>query len=365
MELTDLDYDLPPGHIARHPARPRDHAKLMVIRRPAEPGDKAVIEHRQVYQLPELNILQPGDLIVLNHSRVVPAYFVGIRAATGGKVKGLFLNLANEDERVYWHAMFETRGRLEVGEVITLNETARLVLVSHEGGGVWQCLLEADGITWELLASIGRPPLPPYIRKARRTAGEPEIHGHDDQSYNTVYAARPGSVAAPTAGLHFTEPLLQSIRSIGVNIAILTLHVGLGTFNPIRTSRPADHIMHNEWLEVPRQTLDMIRQTRRTGGRIFAVGTTVVRALESLPDPIDEISDDYTSHTSLFIYPGSGMQWRFTDRLLTNFHLPRSTLLALVASLPGVGLDNLKHWYQQAIEQDYRFYSYGDAMLIV
>lgn len=211
-----------------------------------------------------------------------------------------------------------------------------------------------------------QPPLPPYIRKARKSHDLPEVNDDDMTRYNTVYAREAGSIAAPTAGLHFTTELLASLDKIGVTRAEVTLHVGLGTFAPIRCQQVNEHPIHSETLSIPPETLRLIQQTREAGRSITPVGTTTVRAIESLPDDLDpQTQQAHNASTSLFITPDNGFAFRFTDRLMTNFHLPHSTLLALVAAMPGVGIDRLLGWYQEAIRQSYRFYSYGDAMLIV
>ena len=200
---------------------------------------------------------------------------------------------------------------------------------------------------------------------ARRRRSEPELRPEDAVRYNTVYAREAGSVAAPTAGLHFTDTLLEQLQYNGIRRAEVILHVGRGTFEPIRCEWLGNHKMHQEWCTVPSSTLEAVMTARSAQNRIIPVGTTTVRALESLPDPIDKAHGDHTNETDLFIQPDDGFHFRFTDALLTNFHLPRSSLLAMVAALPGVGIDRLKQWYAQAIEAKYRFYSYGDAMLIL
>ena len=365
MLSEQLDYELPSRCIAREPASPRDSARLLVIRRLPDPDMSPRIEHHQVRDLPNLGVFQRGDLMVINESRVLPAYFEANRVISGGKVKGLFLSCLSIHHDTQWSVMFECRGKLRLGEHIVIDEDSALELVECTGGGQWRCMLHSPLSTMHLLQKVGRAPLPPYIRKARRLDRVLEIQPEDSGWYNTVYATQPGSVAAPTAGLHFTEPLLQAIADSGVKIAKLTLHVGLGTFNPIRCEQLDEHEMHSEWIDIPHDTVELIKSAGQTGGRIIAVGTTVVRAMESLPEPIEQVSSDISMDTDLFIHPESGFRFRFTDLLMTNFHLPRSTLLALVASLPGVGIDNLKRWYQLAVEADYRFYSYGDAMIIV
>lgn len=357
MRSDELDYELPTRLIARCAAEPRDAARLMVIERAS-----GTVRHARVRDLPSLGVIGRGDLLVVNRARVLPAYFQAKRAATGGKVGGLYL-ASEAGER--WVVMLEARGKLAVGEKLVLDGRAALVLEARLGAGRWRAKLESDEEGLALLGRIGQVPLPPYIRKARRLAREAEVRDEDAERYNTVYAAERGSLAAPTAGLHFTVRLLDELVRLGVERAELTLHVGLGTFAPIRSETLGEHQMHAEAIHVPGRTIEAIKRTRAGGGRIVAVGTTSVRAMESLPHPLSVHAGDYAGRTELFIHPESGFTFRYTDALLTNFHLPRSTLLALVAALPGVGLGRLKGWYGEAIEQGYRFYSYGDAMLLV
>jgi S-adenosylmethionine:tRNA ribosyltransferase-isomerase len=356
--LTDaLDYHLPPALIATHPAKPRDAARLMVIHR-----DSNSIEHRRVADLPTLGVFAKDDLIVVNQSRVLPAAIIATRAATGGRVSGLYLA---SDDSSHWRVMLESGGRLQVGETLQLDRESQLELVESLGAGQWKARCRSSLGTIALLEEIGQPPLPPYICKARMRLEESAIQPDDRALYNTIYAADPGSVAAPTAGLHFTEHLLNQLQNIGVLKQTMTLHVGLGTFAPIRADNLADHAIHSEAIHLPAETIAAIRRAREIGATITPIGTTTVRGLESLPDPLPDPPTDIVTNTQLFIHSDADFTFRFTDRLLTNFHLPRSSLLALVASLPGVGIDRLLKWYAIAIEHKYRFYSYGDAMLIV
>lgn len=366
MRTADLDYDLPADRIAAEPAEPRDAARLLVVDRAS-----GRVAHRHVRDLGAAECpFRPGDLMVLNHTRVLPALISGRRRDTGGAVTGLFLRAEPAPGPVCWRVLLETRGRLRPGEAIDLAGPAEcpahLVLLEPVGGG-WRARVHASLDTFALLDRVGRTPLPPYIRRARRSRGLAELRTDDATRYNTVFARDPGSVAAPTAALHFTQPLLASLERHGVRRADLTLHVGPGTFTPVRGDHVEAHAMHAEWIQVPRATLAALRAVRAAGARIVVVGTTSVRALESLPDPLP--SATYTAETELFIHPGAAGEpdfpFRFTDVLLTNFHLPRSTLLALVAALPGVGIDRLMCWYRIALEAGYRFYSYGDAMLLL
>ena len=371
MLTADLEYDLPPQLIATEPATPRDSAKLLIVDR-----HTGQAQHHRVRDLPQLvqqrphpiNTPQPNDLLVFNQTRVLPASFTAQREQTQGQVRGLYLNTPDRPDGCYWEVMLESRGKLREGEHLRLDEQARLTLAEKLEQGRWIAKLDCPDSTMDLLERIGSPPLPPYIRKQRRHLNQPETQPGDTDRYNTVFANDPGSVAAPTAGLHFTPALLDQLDHADIQRATVTLHIGLGTFVPVRTENLEDHAIHSEWLRVPAATLTAIQNTRAQGGRVIPVGTTTVRALESLPEELPS-SGDFSTQTRLFITPSTpgtpGFSFRFTDALLTNFHLPRSTLLAMVAALPGVGLDQLKRWYQIAIEHEYRFYSYGDAMLIV
>lgn len=364
MKTDDLNFELPDALIATRAAEPRDSARLLVFRRAS-----GSVEHHRVKDLPALGVLTAGDLMLVNQTRVIPAYLRGTRAATGGRVTGLYLG---EHEPGVWRLMLESGGKPQPGETITLDAHASLTLQTREGGGQWLARLKADAPTLGVLQRLGATPLPPYIRKQRRQLGDDEVTAHDLQRYNTVYAGDDGhaqSVAAPTAGLHFTPALLDQLSQQGIERAAVDLHVGAGTFAPVRVDDLAQHDMHAEHLSIPAATLSAIQAARARGGTILAVGTTTVRAVESLPADIATRAADpdapYAADTRLFIHPEAGFTFRYTDALLTNFHLPRSTLLALVASLPGVGLGRLLALYEEAIARGYRFYSYGDAMLIV
>ena len=372
MLTADLDYDLPPDLIATEPATPRDAARLMVVDR-----QTGQVEHRHVRDLlglasptdPGNVTLEPGDLMVFNQSRVVPACFGATRMATGGEVTGLYLCSTQRSDGCYWEVLLESGGKLKAGESISLEDQSCLELVERCGEGRWLGRLHSQHDTLALLGRIGSPPLPPYIRRRRRQKNQPLADPQDPDRYNTVYAAQPGSVAAPTAGLHFTPELLDQLNQAGIRRAMVTLHVGLGTFAPVRTKILEDHPIHSEPVTISASTMAAIQGTRLQGGRIVAVGTTTVRALESLPAVLPT-EEDFSTHTNLLITPETGgslnsFPFRFTDRLMTNFHLPCSTLLAMVAALPGVGLERLMGWYKLAIQHKYRFYSYGDAMLIL
>ena len=363
MKTDALDYDLPEALIATQAAEPRDSARLLVLHR-----ETGAIGHHRVSDLPGLGLMRGGDLMLVNQTRVLKAYLTGTRKGTGGKISGLFVD---SDTPGRWRVMLESRGTLQAGETILLGEDPSnpltIQLVESLGGGTW--LVQADATdAASTLERVGSTPLPPYIRKQRRKLGLDEVNDEDDQRYNTVFAGQAGSVAAPTAGLHFTQALLKELNQLGVQRAAIDLHVGLGTFAPVRSETLKDHAMHAESFSVPRATLDAIQQTKAIGGRLWVIGTTTVRALESLPEDAltpGAYPEGVTATTNLFIRPDAGFDFRFTEALMTNFHLPKSTLLALVSALPGVGLDRLMQTYQAAIDERYRFYSYGDAMLVV
>ena len=368
MRTSDLQFDLPADRIATAPAQPRDSARLMVVHR-----DTGRIQHAHVRDLPSLGVLKPDDLLIFNQSKVIPAHFVAQRSKTKGKVKGLYVESPDPMYPLRWKVMLESRGSLRLGETIMLDPHTRLSLIERLGDGLWLADLHsehADITTLGTLEKFGNAPLPPYIRQQRRLQQQAEVSAADVESYNTVYARDPGSVAAPTAGLHFTPELLETLWSHGLHCAWVTLHVGVGTFAPVRVDDLRQHTMHSEWVRIPADTIRRAVEARQRGSRLLLVGTTTLRAMESLPEKLTTPSYDFEGHTNLFIHPDEAGQpqpqrFRYTDMLMTNFHLPESTLLALVAALPGVGLTNLKKWYQLAIDEGYRFYSYGDAMLLV
>lgn len=346
-EIDQYDYQLPRELIAQHPLAVRTDARLMVVHR-AENR----IEHSYVRDMPEF--LKPGDCLVFNDTRVLPARLVGRRERTGARWTGLFLAA---DDTGNWQILSKTRGKLEPGEAITvmswdLRDSIRLRLLTKLEGGVWAVRPEPMGEPVELLERIGRVPLPPYIR-------EGEMVDTDVQTYQTVYAREPGAVAAPTAGLHFTPELLERLTQDRIEQAFVTLHVGVGTFRPITAERLDEHAMHSEWCSVSAEVVEMLKRCRRQGDRVVAVGTTVARTLESAS--ADGSLLPFAGHTDLFIRPP--YQFRSVDALLTNFHLPKSTLLVLVSTFAGQEL--MQRAYQIAIEERYRFYSYGDAMLIL
>ncbi len=342
MLTADYDFDLPPGLIAQRPIEPRDRCRLMVVRR-----GSGTLEHRVFADLPDL--LRPGDCLVRNNSKVVPARLLGHREATGGKWEGLYLRSLPDGS---WEVMATTRGSPLAGERVNVGKGLTLTLLKKEANGNWFVRPDSPLSAVALLIEHGHVPLPPYIRKGQDV---PE----DRFDYQTVYAQKPGSVAAPTAGLHFTEALFDRLAQRGIGWVDVTLHVGLGTFQPIQTEYVVDHTMHQEWAEMDEMTAARLNECRSRGGRIVAIGTTSARTLESAAR--SGFIEPFQCPTGLYIQPGH--TFRGLDALITNFHLPRSTLLVLVAAL--IGREALRRAYNEAIQQGYRFFSYGDAMLVL
>ena len=348
-DLETYSYDLPDELIAKEPPQRREQARLLVLNR-AEQS----ISHRSISELPDL--LSPGDCLVLNDTKVVPARIVGERSATGGRWEGLYLSSSEEH---VWQLIGQTRGRLQPGETITLSSIHHpelppltLKLQSRNEDGIWTAAVDDDRDRFELLQLYGTVPLPPYIQ--RKVAAE-----SDWARYQTTFAEKPGSVAAPTAGLHFTDGLIARCRERGIETARVTLHVGIGTFRPVNVSRLSEHRMHSEWCCVSGEVASQLGEVRERGGRIVSVGTTSVRTLESAS--LDGQLRPFSGETDLFIRPGH--EFQTVDCLLTNFHLPKSTLLVLVSTLAGI--DFIRKAYRTAVENRYRFFSYGDAMLIL
>ncbi|MBZ8179952.1 tRNA preQ1(34) S-adenosylmethionine ribosyltransferase-isomerase QueA [Oscillatoria salina] len=348
--LSSYDYNLPSELIAQTPAVPRDSSRLLVVNSPTTHVDAVFRD------LP--NWLQAGDLLVLNNTRVIPARLFG-RKSTGAEVEVLLLE---ERENNCWLALVKPGKRFKLGTEIIfaapgVNEECRLkaTVVGRDeetSGRLLEFNVKSRQSFFELLDLQGVVPLPPYITSSE---SQPE-------QYQTVYARQPGAIAAPTAGLHFTAELLQRLEAQGIKTAYVTLHVGLGTFRPVEVDDITTHKMHQEWVEVPHSTVEQIRATKAQGGRVIAVGTTVVRALEGAAAASEGLTiEEFCGNTNLFIYPG--YEWRVVDGLITNFHLPGSTLLMLVSAL--IGRERLLSLYESAIAQRYRFYSFGDAMLIL
>jgi S-adenosylmethionine:tRNA ribosyltransferase-isomerase len=339
VRVSDYDYELPPERIARYPAQRRDRSRLLVL-----DSSSGEISHRTFRDVTEL--LQPGDLLALNDTRVIPARLIGV-APTGGRVELLLLEPVEGD---LWRAIGRPGRRLRPGCEAEFGEgRLRATVAETEEEGVRLVGLEYEGDLLEVLEDVGEPPLPPYIDR--------EAEALDRDRYQTVYAREPGAVAAPTAGLHFTEELLAELAEDGIEIGYVTLHVGLGTFRPVRAERVEDHEMHSEHYHVSEQ---FARKANDREGRLVAVGTTVTRTLESVADA-DGLIHPGSGQTDLFVYPG--YEFRAVEALVTNFHLPKSTLLMMVSAFAG-GRERVMAAYQEALRRDYRFYSYGDAMLI-
>ncbi len=346
MRTDDLDFHLPPELIAQMPASDRAASRLLHYRR-----DDRSIAHRRFADLPGL--LRRGDLLVFNDARVIPARFT-LHKSTGGRVEGLFLGQTQEG---VWNVMLKNLGPLRPQMTLHFADSpqvhARAIAKLEEGQ--YQLSVDSPEPATTLLASLGRMPLPPYIK---RDKDHDQRDDFDRERYQTIYAKAAGSVAAPTAGLHFTDAILRQLGEAGLQRAFITLHVGLGTFKPVSADLLEDHIMHVESYSIDAHAAEMLNRAKRDGRRIIAVGTTSARLIESQPE--DEPFAPKTSQTSVFIYPP--YRWKHVAALITNFHLPKSTLIALVAAL--VGLEEQRRIYRTAIEQRYRFFSYGDAMLI-
>ncbi len=344
--LAAYDYPLPPAQIAQTPAAPRDSSRLLVVK------DAVQHVHAVFRDLPDL--LRPGDLLVLNNTRVIPARLFGYKP---GGLQVEILLLEPRLEANCWLVLVKPGRRLKPGVRILFGSQGEgeagsatvLAMDAETGGRVLQFEVPPGETLEAMIERLGQVPLPPYIT---------DTEASPDQ-YQTVYATRPGAVAAPTAGLHFTPELLQRLGERGIHQAFVTLHVGVGTFRPVEAEEITAHRMHAEWVEVPEQTVEQIHQTKARGGRIIAVGTTVVRSLEGAAQ--SGVLQPFRGKTDLFIYPG--YQWRVIDGLITNFHLPKSSLLMLVSAL--IGRQRLLNLYQIAIAEGYRFYSFGDAMLIL
>ena len=339
MRLSDFDFPFDESLIAPYPVNPRDHARLLIVPRNRD----AAFRHAQVKDLPTL--LRPGDVVVLNDTKVIPARLSGVKRPGGGKVEAL---LVRHIEDATWEVLL--KGHVRVGQVVRFQDeaTAEVIERSRERTVV---RIRTQGTVKDLLDSIGEVPLPPYIK---RPADE-----RDTTSYQTVFARTEGAVAAPTAGLHFTEALLEKLKRKRVQLATITLHVGPGTFRSVTVDNVRDHRMDAEWFEISEETATCLNKAKAEGRRIIAVGTTSVRTLESAVREAGNIQPGH-GDTRLFITPG--FQFQMVDALLTNFHLPRTTLLMLVSAFAG--LDHVRAAYEEAVNARYRLYSYGDAMLI-
>ena len=340
MKTSDFYYDLPERLIAQDPLLKRSDSRLMLLDK-----NTGEIEHSVFNKLPEY--LKPGDCLVINNTKVIPARLIGKKEGTGGAVEILLLKRISDD---VWETLVKPGKKLRTGARVSFGGgilKAEIMDVLEDGNR--HVKFEYDGIFEEVLNELGEMPLPPYI-----------THKLEDKNrYQTVYAKYEGSAAAPTAGLHFTSELLETIKNMGINIASVTLHVGLGTFRPVKVDDVTKHHMHTEFYSVTREAADMINETKAKGGRIICVGTTSCRTVESCSDENGIVYPGQVN-TDIFIYPG--YKFKVLDALITNFHLPESTLLMLVSALAGK--DNIMHAYEIAVKEEYRFFSFGDAMFI-
>lgn len=335
MKTSDFDYYLPPELIAQTPLEPRDTARLLQLDRTS-----GAIEHHHFYDLPDL--LQPGDLLVANESRVIPARIFGHKAGTGGAVEILLLRRFDD---VTWQALLRGH-RLKVGSHIKVRDDVMAEVIEQAATG--ERVIRFNQPIDNRLSELGEMPLPPYIHEPLR----------DPERYQTIYSHTPGSAAAPTAGLHFTTRVFERLKQRGIDIAYVTLHVGLDTFKPVETDDIERHHIHTEFEQFTEEVATQVRQAKRDGRRVIAVGTTTVRVLETVARHEWQA---FTGNTDLFIYPG--FKFRAVDGMITNFHLPRSSLLMLVAAFAGKA--QIDRAYAEAIAAHYRFYSFGDAMLIL
>ncbi len=340
MNTKDFYYDLPEELIAQHPAEPRDSSRLMVYHR-----DTKNVEHRIFRDITEY--LRPGDALVINETKVIPARLFGKKVGTDREVEFLLLNKLTQDT---WQILMRPGKKLKIGDRVYFGEKLTGEVLEKQADGVTIAKFYFDGIFETILDEYGNMPLPPYIYEKLE----------DKTRYQTVYAKEQGSAAAPTAGLHFTPELLEKIRAMGVKIVPILLHVGLGTFRPVKVEDVEKHTMHSEYYSVSPEAAKAINETRANGGRVIAVGTTSVRTLESASRD-DGMLEAKSGNTSIFIYPG--YRFKCVDCLITNFHLPESTLIMLVSAL--IGREETLGLYKKAVEEKYRVFSFGDAMLVV
>ncbi len=343
MKTVDFYYDLPKELIAQTPLEPRDSSKMMVLSR-----QDGSISHRHFYEI--IDMLNEGDCLILNDSRVLPARIFGIKEDTGASVEFLMLR---QIENNIWETLAKPGKKAKPGTKFTFGDgvmTATVKDVTEEGNRIVEFICNNDDNIYSALDKIGQMPLPPYITEKLQ----------DKERYQTVYSNELGSAAAPTAGLHFTKELLKKIKDKGVNIGYVTLHVGLGTFRPVKVDEITEHKMHSEHYEIPEATAQLIKKTKQNSKRVIAVGTTSCRTLESVAKKHGEIVA-CEGFTDIFIYPG--FEFKVLDGLVTNFHLPESTLIMLVSAFTGY--ENTMNAYKVAVEEEYRFFSFGDSMMII
>lgn len=340
MKVEDFDYYLPEKLIAQTPLEKRDTSRLMVL-------DKTTgkIEHKHFYNI--VDYLEEGDTLVLNDTKVLPARLIGEKEETKAVIEILLLkNISGDD----WECLVKPARRIKIGTIVTFGSgELKAKCIKEEPEGIRHFTLIYDGILMELLEHLGTMPLPPYIHEKLK----------DQSRYQTVYAKEIGSAAAPTAGLHFTKELLEQLTKKGVNIAYITLHVGLGTFRPVSVDKVEEHEMHSEYYQMTKETAELLKKTKENKKRIIAVGTTSTRTLETIMTKYNEFTE-CSGWTNIFIYPG--YKFKAIDALITNFHLPKSTLVMLVSALAG--REKILNAYKTAVQEEYRFFSFGDAMLI-
>jgi len=341
LTLEDFDYELPHELIAQTPIEKRDTSRLLEL--DCQTGE---MQDKHFYDI--IDQLNPGDAVVMNNSRVMPARLYGIKPETGGHAEVLLLHNTEGDE---WETLMKPGKRIRVGTVVSFGDGRLTATVTAEKeDGIRIIKFNYEGIFMEVLESLGEAPLPPYIKEKL----------DDPERYQTVYAKENGSAAAPTAGLHWTKDLLQQVQDKGVKLVYLTLHVGLGTFRPVEEDNIEDHKMHSDFYQLDEEAAKTLNEVRQNGGRIIATGTTSIRTLETIGSKFDgEIKPD-SGWTDIFIKPG--YQWKVVDAFITNFHLPKSTLVMLVAAFTG--RDMILNAYQHAIDEKYRFFSFGDAMFV-
>ena len=340
MNLLDFDYDLDETLIAQTPIEKRDASRLMVLDK--KTGE---VEHKHFYDI--IDYLEKGDTLVLNDTKVLPARLIGTKEETNAVIEVLLLKNIEEDK---WECLVKPARRIKVGTIVTFgNGLLKAECIAEKDQGIRHFNFIYQGIFLELLEQLGTMPLPPYIHEKLE----------DQTRYQTVYAKEVGSAAAPTAGLHFTKELLEKIKEKGVNIAYITLHVGLGTFRPVSVEKIEEHTMHSEFYSMTKEVADLLTKTKKNNKKIIAVGTTSVRTLETIMQKYNEFKE-CSGFTDIFIYPG--YEFKAIDRLITNFHLPKSTLVMLVSALAG--REHILNAYKIAVENRYRFFSFGDAMLI-
>ena len=348
MLVSDFDYELPEELIAQMPADKRDNSKMLVLNR-----EQHSIEHKHFYDI--IDYIDANSLLVLNNTKVLPARLYGTKE-TGAKIEVFLLEAQSEGSNI-WSCLIKPSKRIKSDTIITISDELSVKPIKRlEDDGEWLVELVYDGDLFDILHKVGNLPLPPYIERRLQTE---DIKNFDKDRYQTVYAKDEGSVAAPTAGLHFTQEILEKLQAKGVEIAYVTLNVGMGTFRPVKCENILDHKMHSETFEITKETANAINNAKANGKKIIAVGTTTVRTLETAFQQFGEIKA-CKSASRLFIYPP--YEFKVIDNLITNFHLPKSTLLMLVSALAGK--DFIFEAYKEAIENRYRFFSYGDCMLI-